>query len=290
MKTKAIKNLAIHKSANLLFIFSFIFFAAYSVLLVYPFLWVFLSSLKSNREFFENMFSLPKNWIFANYVETVKTMQINDNNFLQMLRNSIFLTVTGTFSNLLACSLVAYPLAKYKFRGSKLIYNIAIFVQIIPLVGSGPSLYKLVAQLHLLNNLWFIWILNMGGLGFSFLILYACFKSTSWTYAEAAFMDGASNFKVFYAIMIPLAKPVYVALSIMTAITIWNDYYSPFLYTENYPTLALGIFLYKVKSVYVSNIPVFFGGVILTLIPILIIFMIFSKTIMQNTVAGGLKE
>jgi ABC-type glycerol-3-phosphate transport system permease component len=89
--------------------------------------------------------------------------------------------------------------------------------------------------------------------------------------------------------MLPQAAPILVALTITTAIGFWNDYMTPFMYFESYPTVALGLFQFQKLQIYRSNMPVFFSAVVMSAIPVFVLFVIFHKTIMENMVAGGLK-
>ena len=128
------------------------------------------------------------------------------------------------------------------------------------------------------------------GFGMNFLVIYSFFKGISWSYAEAAFIDGAGNSKVFFSIMLPMALPAVSAMGIMGFVGMWNDYLTPILYmSRTFPTLASGIYLYEKKIAYTANQPVYFAGVILSLVPVMAIFLAFQNKIMSNIYAGGLK-
>jgi raffinose/stachyose/melibiose transport system permease protein/N-acetylglucosamine transport system permease protein len=160
---------------------------------------------------------------------------------------------------------------------------------IVPIVGALPAYYKLLSDLHFVNNI-FGMILTFGsGFGIYFLFLYGFFKSISWEYAEAAFVDGASDYMVFFKIMLPQAKPALVSVGIICAIGIWNDYFTPFMFLDQFPTVSLGIYQFETLMIYQSNYPVYFAAILLSSVPMIIIYTLFQKTILENTVAGGLK-
>lgn len=182
----------------------------------------------------------------------------------------------------------AYALSKYQFPGRSAIYATAIFVMIIPIVGSMPSFYILVNTLHITNSPFFL-ITAASGFGFNFIVMYGFFKNISWSYAEAGFIDGAGNWRVFLSIMIPQAKPAIVSLFIIACIGSWNDYMTPLVYLPDFPTLSTGLFLFKATSPTSNDEPVYFAGILVSMIPILILFVLFQETIMSNMVAGGLK-
>jgi ABC-type glycerol-3-phosphate transport system permease component len=119
--------------------------------------------------------------------------------------------------------------------------------------------------------------------------MYAFFKSIDWSYAESSFIDGGGHFVTFWLVMFPLAKGPVIALFILSLIGVWNDYLTPMLYLPKMPTVATGIYFYKEQMNYESNIPVYFAGVIMSMLPAVIIFAAFSRSIMNNVIIGGLK-
>lgn len=266
----------------------FCLFLFYAVTIIFPFVWTFLSSLKTDDEYYEKVFALPRQWLFSNYVSAFKEYKIGTTGLLGMIGNSLWLTFAGTFVGIMVSSATAYIIAKYPFWGNKPIYRIAIFTMVIPIVGNLPAMYKLVMQLNL-NNPFGILALYAGGFGFNFIILHGFYRSVSWTYAEAGFIDGASDWTVYWRIIMPQAMPCIVSIAILSCIGNWNDYMTPFLYLNDYPTLALGIYQVEIIQEYKSNIPVYYCAIMLSVIPIFIVFVCFQDIIMENTVAGGLK-
>ena len=274
---------------KIVFTIVFIFFSAYAISIIFPFVWAFLSSLKTDDEYYEKVFALPRDWLFSNYKKAFTEFEIGKTKMIGMIGNSLWLTFSGTFVAVMVASATAYIIAKYPFWGTKIIYRIAIFTMIIPIVGNLPAMYKLVVgDLHL-NNPIGILALYAGGFGFNFIILHGFYRSVSWSYAEAAFVDGATDWAVYWRIILPQALPAIVSISILSCIGIWNDYMTPFLYLKKYPTLALGIYQFDIMQQYRSNIPVYYCAIILSMLPILVVFCCFQNTIMENTVAGGIK-
>ncbi|MFA7376541.1 MAG: carbohydrate ABC transporter permease, partial [Acholeplasmataceae bacterium] len=186
----------------------FVIFTAYAISLVFPFAWALINSFKTSVEFFniDNVWKLPSKWMVSNYVNVLSEYEIG-----KMFLRSIYVTVAGTGLAVMMSATTAYVVSKYEFKLRNLIYITAVTVMVIPTVGSLSATFKLVNNLGLYNNLWLFPIIYAGGFGFGFLLLYAYFKGISWTYAEAAFVDGATDFDVFFKIMIPQAKPALVA-------------------------------------------------------------------------------
>jgi len=275
----------------------FTFFALYGLSLVFPVIWMFLTSLKNHvTEFSQegNAFLLPANWLFSNYLEAFQSLQAERTTFIGMFFNSVWYSVLAVGTNLFVSALTGYVMAKYKFRGRGIIFSVAIFCMIIPLIGTTVALYRLYGQMGLLDTPWFVIVANLGGFGFNFLIMYGFFSNVSWSYAEAVYVDGGGEYTILFKIMLPIAVPMLAALFIMGFIGTWNDYLNVILYLPSYPNLAAGLFMVEEEMLAgrqggFFNVPVLFAAMLISIVPVLIIFTIFSGIIMKNLTVGGLK-
>ena len=258
----------------------------YMLTLIFPFVWMLLNSLKTNMDFFKDIWSLPEKPLLSNYVNVWDQM-----NLLVYFGNSIKLTLLGTLASILTASMASYVIAKYKFKLSKLLYTMAIVVMLIPSIGTIAALYKFMISTHLFNTHLGLVLLYSGGFGFNFILLYGFFKSVSWSYAEAGFVDGASDAQVFLRIMLPQARPGIIAVAIIQGINVWNDYFNPYMFLQDKSkmTLAVGIYNLVQEQSYAADWPKLFAAMIIATVPVLIVYAIFSNTIIENTVAGGLK-
>ncbi len=264
-------------------------FGIYAVSLMYPFFFTFVNSLKTVDEMDEISYFFPKVLHWKNY-QTALKLTYNKISLPTMFVNSIWQTLLATSLGLIASSMMAYTTAKYNFKFLKILYAVGIFSMVVPIVGSTPSMYKLLAELNIRNNPTLIGVIWFNGFGFSFLVLYSFFSSVSWTYAEAAFIDGASHFRTFINVMLPQAMPAVWSMLIISAIGFWNDYMTVLLYLPKFPNIALG--LYELKKVYYQipgGMPVFYALMLLSLVPIITVFIAFQKIIMENISTGGLK-
>ena len=129
----------------------------------------------------------------------------------------------------------------------------------------------------------------ISGHGMTMLLFYASFVGLTRSYAEAARIDGAGEFRIFWQINLPMSKPIILALMLQSFIGLWQDYGSIILYFPSFPTLATGLFRYKVRAPYSINTPVYFAGLIMANMPITVLFIIFNKTMLENITIGGLK-
>ena len=159
----------------------------------------------------------------------------------------------------------------------------------IPIVGSMGSYYKLIGELGLYDTPFYVVATHLSGWGFNFLVMYGFFKSVSWDYAEAAFIDGGGHFLVFFRIMIPLALGPVVTLFVVAFVQNWNDYMTMILYLPSYPTLASGLYTFQANSQRLVNWPVYYAGLLISLIPVLVLFAFCSDIMMRNMNVGGIK-
>ncbi len=264
----------------------FAVFAIYAVTLLYPFVWCLINSFKTRKDFFFNVNGLPEAWTFENWTKSF-TMSAKDVSIPMMYFNSIFMTVGSTFLSVMACSATAYIVTKYEFRGRDAFYSLAVIVMMIPTMGSMASTYKMYNEIGLTNTYLGYFIFACGGFGSYFLIMYGFYKNLSWTYAEAAQIDGAGHFRIYFTIMIPMAMPVLTSLAILSAIGYWNDYFTVYMYMPEKATIAYG--LQVISEANKNNLPQVFAAMLFSMLPVLVIFACFQKTIMNNTTVGGIK-
>lgn len=259
----------------------------YAISLLAPFLWMLLNSVKANEDYVSpNHFGFPRIWRFQNYSD-VLTFEIGGQSILSMFLMSILLTVLGTIINVGLSAISAYCVAKYRFPGRRFILGAAIFTMVVPIIGTMPATYRMLQTLGIDDSIFGVLFLYSGCFGFNFILLHSSFETISWSYAEAAQIDGAGRFQILFRVMLPLAKGPIIAVSILQAIALWNDYSTPYLYMTSTKTLAVGLQALQTEAK--GNYPWQFAAVMVAVIPIFILFACFQKTIIENTVAGGLK-
>lgn len=265
----------------------FALFVLYAISLLFPFLWCLMNSFKGMQEFFYNVNGLPEKWYFDNWKNSL-TLSIDNNITIpHMYLNSVILTVGCTFFSMFSCSATAYVLTKFDFYGKSAIYTAAIVIMMIPTMGSMAAMYRLYNTIGLINTYTGIFLTAMGGFGSGFLLLYGFYRNLSWTYAEAAQIDGAGHFRIYFGIMLPMAVPALTAVGILTGIGFWNDYFTVYMYAPGKANIAYGI--QRISNEAGADLPQVFAAMMLSVIPVLVVFACFQKTIMQNTAVGGVK-
>lgn len=280
---------------NLLGLIPFIWGAILVGLLV----WALLVSFAEPNWYLDhsNTF-LVKKFTLNNYKTAIENFKVGVNaagggirqaGFWEMTFNSVWFTVGATAVKMLSTVCFAYAIARFEFPGRKLLYGFVVLQMMLPVYGQTASNYSLLSKLGLVNTPWFILALGAGH-GMYFLITYSFFRNLPTGYEEAAKVDGAGPFVIFWKVMLPLAKPIVTALGIMTAIGVWNDYSTVLVYLRDFPNLATGLYMVKQVAFNIGlQTPSYFAAIFISVLPVVIVFLIFNKQIMNNVSVGGLK-
>ena len=273
----------------------FVIFLIYSIILMFPLAWIFINSFKDGyTEFMENPWGLPQKFMFSNYTEILKMETFN---IPEMFKNTLVLCISCTTASIISTTFAAYVIAKYKFIFCKTIHFLYILPMVISIAGTTSSLYILMDSWDLVGTIRGMIIMSCGGTGMNFLLLYSLYKNVSSTYMEAAFIDGAGHYRVFFQIMLPQGIGLIGTMWVLGFIGHWNEYASAkiFLGAEFY-TLATGI--EKISELVegsandflMNNYPAFFAAIMMMVMPIVCIFLVFQKQIMKLSLGGGIKE
>lgn len=259
----------------------------YSIIVIFPLVWIFSSSLKSSMEIFANVWALPKGIKWENYVNAWIEAGIG-----KYFINSLFVTTTSVFFILLLSAMVAYVLTRFRFLGNSFVFYYFLGGLMIPTFLGIVPLFLLLKDLHLLDNfIGLILVYIAYSLPFSIFILTPFFKSLPHELAEAAIIDGCSDFAVFWRIMLPLAKPGLITVGIFNFLGIWNEYILALVIISSgeLRTLPLGIAnLYMVQH-YQADWGTLFAGLTIVMVPTLIVYIVFSKKLTSGITLGALK-
>ena len=263
--------------------------------------WAFINSLKTYINFYEDPLFFPKGgtgygWKFSNYAAAFSALQIfregREIMAPEMLLNSLlYAGGSGVVSVITAC-LASYILAKYSYlKWVRGLWVIVLITNYLPISSSLAANIKLLTDLGLYDSLLGVIFWQCGAFGYIFLIYYATWKSVSWSYAEAAFIDGAGHFRTMLLIMWPMTRTIFGVLFIQQFITLWNDYMTPIIYLPSYPNLSYGAyqFQFSVADVNIATPPIQIAGLLMLALPVFILFLIFRNKLMGSLTLGGLK-
>ncbi len=268
----------------------FILFALYSATLLFAWGWVLIQSLKDPDIYITDKLNFPDPIYFKNYLDAFSSFYdpASQTDMLGMIINSLWYTFGSMAIQIASSVCVAYCVARFKFPGRNLLYTVAIISMMIPIVGSMPSAYRIYDALGILDSPLII-LKNLNAFGWNFIVIHGFMKNIPWSYAEAAYIDGCGHFGVFTRVMLPQVVSPVSALCVMSFINLWNDYTTPLLYFPSYPTLVTGLYIYEDQMGRLMNYPTLFAGVIISVIPVVALFIAFQKQILEINVSGGLK-
>lgn len=259
----------------------------YSVVVVYPMVWLLSASLKTSRELFERPWALPDSPQWANYVRAWNEAGIG-----QYFLNSVVVTAVSMFFILLIGSMAAYALARFEFRGRGLIHTVFISGMMFPVFLGIVPLFMLLNRLGMWNSHGgLITVYVAYSLSFTIFILTGFFGTLPRELAEAGMIDGCSQFAVFWKIMLPLARPGLVTAGIFNFFGIWNEYPLALVIIADSKlrTLPLGIANLLMVQHYETDWGVLFAGLVIVMLPILAVYLVFQRQITQGLTAGALK-
>ncbi len=269
----------------------FIIFWVYSASFIFITFWTFYNSFKTDLEFLDNMMALPTIWRGENYQAAYEYINYNGVGFIGMFINSLWFAGGSALLTTFMHAVTGYIFAKYTFPGQKIAFKIILISIALPIVGSLPSLFRVIYALRIQESP-LILIMYLSGFGSNFLIMYAFFQSISKTYMEAAEIDGASRFDIFFRIMLPMAAGPFLSLFLLTFIAQWNNYETPILFLDTMPTLSSGLYQFSELMLFsesTSPRTIFFAGILLASLPVIILVAIFGDKMMKNVNMGGIK-
>lgn len=256
----------------------------WSIVVILPMLWVVLSSFKTTKEIFASPFALPKVWNFDNYVNAWTTSGIGS-----FFVNTIVVVFGALILTMLFGSMSAYVLARFQFPGSRAIYYLMLAGLTFPIFLAIVPLFFVLQSLGLLNTLGGL-ILTYAAFAFPFTVffLFSFFKSLSTSIGEAAAIDGAGEWRTFFQVMLPMARPGLATVAILNFVGLWNQFLLPIaLNTDpNNYVLTQGMAQFAAQAGYSVDAGALFAAVVITVIPVLIVYLIFQRQL-QGSVSQG---
>lgn len=255
-----------------------------TVLVVMPFIWMLLASVKTSNEVFSiPMKLLPKKFQWVNYQTIWKKIPL-----LTFFKNTFKIAVLTTVLQVLTSCFAAYGFTKIPFKGRDTLFLISVTTFAVPWQAYMVSQFALVSRLHLTDSHLGL-ILMQAFSGFGVFLIRQFMISIPNELLEAARIDGLSEYGIFARIALPLVKPGIATLVIFTFVNIWNDFMGPLIYLNSteLKTIQLGIRMFI--SQYGADYALIMAASVCSLIPVLIVFVICQRWFVEGIMAGGVK-
>ncbi|MEU4535294.1 carbohydrate ABC transporter permease [Streptosporangium sp. NPDC023825] len=261
----------------------------WAILIVGPIVWTFLSSFKTNTEIFGDAITLPATFGWDAWGRAWEKAHVG-----QYMLNTVFVVACSTAGTMLLGSMAAYVLARYTFPGNRLIYFLFVSGMTFPVFLALVPLFFVVKNLGLIDtHLGLILVYIAYSLPFTVFFLSAFFKTLPTSVAEAAMMDGCSHTRTFFQVMMPMAKPGLISITIFNILGQWNQYLLPIvLLTGNVEgkwVITQGVANISTSAGYEADWPGLFAALSMAIIPVMIIYIIFQRQIQSGLTSGAVK-
>jgi multiple sugar transport system permease protein len=256
-----------------------------AIIFLVPFLWMLSTSLKSDAQIYVYppvWFPNPIQW--SNYPDAVTYIS-----FFLYMRNTLIIAVGATIGALISCSLVAYSLARIPWPGRNILFIVTVATLMLPFQVTLIPLFIVFKNFGWVGDFRPLIIPHFFGGALYIFLLRQFFMTIPMELSEAARMDGASELRIYWAIVMPLAKAALATVAIFEFIARWRDYLGPLIYLndENLYTLSLGIYQYK--SQYGAEWAMLMAASVLITLPIILLFFFLQKTFVQGIALTGIK-
>ena len=270
------------KRRNLIYVLILMTF--FAVMTTFPYYWTF----KTSVEVSSNVYKFPPDLIphpvtFKNYAVVWSQLGL-----VKFYLNSILLTVVGVLVNVFLAALAAYPLARFDFYGKKIVFYVMLLPLMLPFQGGLIVNYLTLKNMHLLNTYTGV-ILPLAVSAFGVFLFRQAYLGIPKDFEDAARIDGAGEFYIWFRIMTPLIMPTISAFAILQAITWWDIFLWPLIVLSDSNKYPLAVALMYLNSTFQTNFKYTAAGMILASLPLIIAFIFMQRFFVRGLTAGGVK-
>ncbi|MBM7691656.1 ABC-type glycerol-3-phosphate transport system permease component [Peribacillus deserti] len=256
----------------------------FSLAFIIPFLWLVSGSLKSSSELFTNP-GIPKVFHWQNY-----TQAFSEFPFFLYLKNTLFITSMNIIGSVISCTLIAYGFSRIEWKGRDAVFVLVLVTMLLPFQVTMIPLFMLFQKLGWIGTFLPLTVTPFFGNPFFIFLLRQFFISIPKELSEAAKLDGASEFRIYWNVILPLSKPVIMTVIIFAFLASWGDFIGPLVFLNDNSLYTLSLGIQQIMSVNDPRWPLLLAvGVSMTL-PVLIIFFVLQKYFIQGIALSGIKE
>lgn len=252
---------------------------------IIPFIFMILNSFKDKFEMLTNgIFALPKQWSFANYKTVLEA------NFPRYFLNSVIVLVISLTLLLFIAACASYPLSRMKFKANGFIFSVIVACMAIPVHITLIPIFRMSQAMHVYDTIWaLIGPYVAISVPISVFILMNFMRDIPREIEEAAEIDGCGKFKMFFKIMLPMAKPGLSTLAIYNGVTMWNEYIFAYTLTQSADSRTLPLAVWDFRGQYSMDIPLIMAVLTLTALPMILLFIFAQDKLIKGMTAGAVK-
>jgi N-acetylglucosamine transport system permease protein len=259
----------------------------WAVLVIFPFLWMIMTAFKTNSEILFSPWNLPDTLQWQNFQNAWTDAHIG-----RYVWNSLVVIAMSLTGTLLVSAMAAYVIARFEFPGNRILFYLFMAGLMFPVFLGLVPLYFLMSDLHIKDTYYGLALVYIAySLPFTIFFLVGFFKTLPGEVAEAAIVDGASQFQTFFQIMLPMAKPGLIAMGIFNFLGHWNQYLLPLvlMQDESKRMLSQGLGMLAIQQGYQNDYGALFAAMTITMVPTLIVYILFQRRLESGLTAGALK-
>ncbi|GAB7126349.1 carbohydrate ABC transporter permease [Amantichitinum ursilacus] len=261
--------------------------AGYTLLALFPIALIIINSLKSRAGIFDDPLALPNSETFS-LIGFEKVL--HSSHFTLYFGNSLIVTITSLVLILLFGAMAAWALAEYRFKGSRILALFFAFGIMVPIRLGTVSILKLMVSLQLVNTLTALVLVYVAqGLPLAIMILSEFMQQIPKELKEAARCDGVGEFKIFFQVVLPLIRPAVATVAVFTMVPIWNDLWFPLILAPGDDTKTVTLGVQQFIGQYVTNWNAVLASLTLAVLPVLIMYVFFSRQLIRGITAGAVK-
>ncbi|AZB41919.1 carbohydrate ABC transporter permease [Bacillus sp. FJAT-42376] len=262
-----------------------ILLSSYSVLIIVPLFVALLTSFKQLRDVYDGPLALPKVLDFSNF-----SLLLFEKSLAHYLVNSIIVTAAAVFFALWFASMIAYGITRLRSKWGNLLFAVFMLGMIVPAQTLMVPLYSLMLKLQLTNTLLGLILVHVAVLmPICVFILTGFMKTLPGELFEAARVDGASEWNMYWRITLPLSFPSLAITAIFSMVIVWNDLLFSLLFITNEEKKTLPLALLQFQGEYLTNYPVLFAGVLITSLPLIILYVFLQRFFISGALSGAVK-
>lgn len=249
-----------------------------------PLYYVVISSFKTPIDMIKHPLQLPTQWLWNNYIDAFA-----DGTIIQAFINTITVTAVAVILQVLIGSLAAYGVVQKKSLFTMIIGSILMITFAIPVQATLLPLYRMESSIGLTDTLTGLVALYMGSCVFCYFLIVGYMKALPQELFEAAKIDGAGPFRIYWTIVLPLIRPIIVAVVVFQTMGTWNDFLLPSVFLSSTDKQTVVLQVYNAVQQFTTNWPLFMATTVLALIPVFIFFCFCQKWIVSGLLAGSVK-
>lgn len=268
-----------------LLVLKYLLLIIFTVICLYPIIWLVLNSFKTDGELFQNPWGLPSQPDISNYIYALKAGKI-----AQYFINSVVVSAVSVFFGVLLSCMISYAISRMHWKLSKAVLNIFLLGMMIPVYATIIPLFSIFNKLKILNTMSSVILPHIA---FCFpiavFILTGFFSTIPRDIEEAAVMDGCGLLRIFFQIICPISISSIVTVAVITFLDVWNDLLLPQIFLTDSAKMTLPVGLTAFQGQHSVNYVAQIAAVVITVIPSIVVYILLHKNIMEGMVAGAVK-